>query len=281
MKKLSAPGAVVFADQALGALNPTGRSTADVDLLPDAERLLERLTATGTPIVIVLPEGSPRAERLELPVDARTLRAGRSPVRTLAACEAAIGSLEDALVVAADRVVRGAARSRGCRVAAHPALAQQVLDGIEPVFLSLKGGRPAIDRLAGLVPYWLERDNGVWTALGAGPPRTAVDAVRARLEVDVLALDLALEEPLIVRVEAGTPDGRVVTSGAGWALYAMGPDDSADALAAPAPTVTSSRSHRARRCGRPRRPPAAAARRPCSHAGPAMLSRCGRTVPSR
>jgi hypothetical protein len=229
----SAPRAVVVADQAFGALSSPRRGSAEVELLPAAEHLLRRLASGEAKVAIVLPQGVPKARELILPVDAHIVPALGTPARTLATCAKAIGTLEDGLLVAADRVFRGAGAAHGCRVASHPLLAELVLDDCEPVFLRMSGGRPAIDRLDGFVPYWLERSNDEeWTALGAGPPRLAVDAVRAGVRVDVLALELALEDPLIVRLEAGTPPGRVVASGNDWALYALGPEDSVDAVPA-------------------------------------------------
>ena len=229
----SAPRAVVVADQAFGALSSSRRGSAEVDLLPAAEHLLRRLASGRAKVAIVLPQGAPRARELILPVDAHIVRALGTPARTLSTCAKAIGTLKGGLLVAADRVFRAAGAAHGCRVASHPSLAELVLDDCEPIFLCLSGGRPAIDRLDGFVPYWLERrDDEEWTAFGAGPPSLAVDAVRAGVRVDVLALEPALEDPLIVRLEAGTPPGRVVASGDDWALYALGPEDSADGLPA-------------------------------------------------
>lgn len=224
--------AVVVADQSFGGVASAGRRSADVDLLPDAERLLVRLAAAGADVAIVLPEGLPKATQLNLPIDAKVVPARRTPARTLAACAQGLGPLEGALLVGADRVLRGAGVDAGCRAAAHPSLAMLLLEGVDPAFVRVTGGRPAIDRLEGLIPYWLEHGDEAWTALGAGPPDLAVAAVRAGLSVDVLALNLAVEDPLIVRFDAGTPRGRVVGSGDGWALYALGPEDIADSLPA-------------------------------------------------
>ena len=224
--------AVVVADQAFGALSFTRRGFAEVDLLPAAEHLLRRLTAEDATIAIVLPEGSPKVDELDLPAAASAVATRSTPARTLAACTKVIGALDGTLLVAADRVVRAAGTAQGMHVAAHPSLAEIVLGGVEPMFVRLSGGRPAIDRLDGLVPYWLEREDSMWTVFGAGSPNLAVEAVRAGVRVDVLALDLAVEDPLIVRLEAGTPVGRVVASGAGWAVYALAADETTDGLSA-------------------------------------------------
>lgn len=229
----NAPRAVVVADQSFGAVSVTGRRSVDVDLLPSAERLLRELAARGAEVVVVLPPGSPKEPPLRLPVDARAVTARTAAGRTLAACADVLGGLQDALLVAADRVVRAAGVAAGCQVAAHPDLAQLILEGELPVFFRLTGDRVALERLDGFVPYWLERDeDGTWTALGAGALTTAAEAVRSGLRADALAIDLAVEDPLVVRLDAGTPDGRVITSGAGWALYAVGPEETADELPA-------------------------------------------------
>lgn len=224
--------AVVVADQSLGGLEAAGRRPA-LDLLPDAERLLLRLGEARAAVAVLLPAGVPKGARLDLPLQAHVVAGGRSIARTLAACASVVGSLEGALFVAADRSLRAAAAERGCRVASHPALAELLLDGAELAFVRLVGERCALLGLRGFVPYWLEPDGDRGAmAVGAATRAAVVDAVGAGVSLDVLALDIAIEDPLLVRVEGEPPPGRVVAAGPSWAIYALSARELNDELPA-------------------------------------------------
>ena len=113
------------------------------------------------------------------------------------------------VLVSADRILRAQAAERGWIAAPHPALAPALADGDKLVFARIAGALEAIAELPGLVPYWVEhRVHGSPWALAALSRAGVAQAIDARLELQVLPLDVGLEDPLFVQLDEGASSRR-------------------------------------------------------------------------
>ncbi len=183
------------------------------------------------PIAIVVDEHAGEQELLR---EASRLELS---VRVVGAQELEAG--DPGVVVAADRVVRARAAQRGWTPVPHLALAAAAASGEVLVFARLSGSLEAIGELPGLVPYWVEhREDGSAWALAALTPGAVAHAVDARLGLQVLPLDVALQDPLFVQLDEGARAGEALAGHALlWAdatrvLLALGADQVNDAIPA-------------------------------------------------
>ena len=223
---------VLFADQSVGVPVTGGRSV-EVDLFPDARSLVERALSAGASVVLVLPEWPATGRRPARAVDPDLpVIVASTPDRTARQALKAVGGASGTIVVAADRVTRGAFAHAGASPAPHPALAAFAMDGEETFFIEVVGRREDLARVPGLVPYFLERDDSAWRCLGVVTTNGMRHALEAGFRVARLPLDPATQDPLIVYLDAGVPDAPALLSNGRWALYAMGPEDRADAVPA-------------------------------------------------
>ncbi|MEY2516547.1 MAG: hypothetical protein QOJ89_3905 [bacterium] len=209
----------VVLDQHAGTLRAAPGQAAPrvvgVDLLPATATLLVEASALHIPVRIVVGEplddaGIAKLRRLIGPVEV---------VAGMSRLEPAGGP---ALLVAADRVVRGRAAQRGWTAVPHPALALAVALGETLTFARVSGDLDTIRRLSGLVPYWIERrvlveggDDGSAWALAALTGAAVAQALDARLGLQCLPLDVGLEDPLLVQLDDGARLGDAL---AGYAV---------------------------------------------------------------
>ncbi|HEV7806266.1 MAG TPA: M20/M25/M40 family metallo-hydrolase [Solirubrobacteraceae bacterium] len=203
-----------------------------VELLPATETLLREASVLHIPLRVVVAEAFDDAGIAEL-------RRLIGPVEAVAGMSRLQAPEGPALLVAADRVVRARAVQRGWTALPHPALALPIALGETLVFARLTGDLEAIRGIGGLVPYWIERrhDSTAWAL--AALTRSAVGrAIDAGLGLHCLPLDLELQDPLIVQLDAGARLGDTLSAfDVLWAdesrvLIALGAATSNDAIPA-------------------------------------------------
>lgn len=107
-----------------------------------------------------------------------------------------------ALVVSADRVVRGRAAVAGQMAVPHPLFVPLVAGGGRPRFLVFDGARATIERLPDLIPYHTARHSGERLRLyAAGTDRSVVEAARRGIEVRAVPFDFATQDPILVHLD--------------------------------------------------------------------------------
>jgi hypothetical protein len=214
------------------ALRPGVPRVVGVDLLPATETLLHEAAAMQIPVRVVVGEAFDDTGLAEL----RLLIA---PVEVVAGIGRLTAPDGPALLVAADRVVRGRAAQRGWTAMPHAALALPAALGEKLVFARLTGELGAIRALTGIVPYWVERrpDGSAWVlAVLTGAAIAA--ALDARLGLQCLALDVGLDDALLVQLDDGAQLGealagyRVLWADESRVLLALDGSTSNDAIPA-------------------------------------------------
>jgi hypothetical protein len=204
--------AIVFViDQGFGSLRlpegDEGEELAGIDLRPGAaealDTALERRLRTA--VAVTEPLSSRSAEVLTrfLPSIDQVVTLDQSVAETLVRLTRDWSTdPTTTLVVAADRVVRGAAAERGMLAVAHPTLATLVLRGRTLRFVLAAGHREEFERPAELIPYWLERHtDNAWQILAVMSESAIAEALRRRSRIHVLPLDLATEDPLLIQLD--------------------------------------------------------------------------------
>ncbi|MDP1848085.1 MAG: M20/M25/M40 family metallo-hydrolase [Solirubrobacteraceae bacterium] len=195
-----------------------------LDLLPDAEALLEEAARLGVSVRLALPPPLGSATLREL---ARThplvqeirVLDGRAPPPD--------GGPH--VLVAADRVVRAAAAAQGWSAVAHPAMALPTLLGQHFVFVRLAGDVDALRDAPGVVPCWVERDPGGDWAFALVSPAGLARAIDAGLAIDRLALRHDVQDALLVQLDEGMRAGELSSYEVLWSrgsrlLLAVGAD---------------------------------------------------------
>ena len=226
----------VVLDQHAGTLRaapgPGAPRVAGVDLLPATETLLREASGLHVPVRVVVGEAFDDTGLAEL----RLLIA---PVEVVAGMNRLQPPDGPALLVAADRVVRGRAAQRGWTALPHAMLAMPAALGQKLVFARLTGEFAAIHALIGFVPYWVERrDDGSAWALGVLTPAAIAAALDARLGLQCLALDVGLDDALLVQLDEGARLGdalagyRVLWADESRVLLALDGSTSNDAIPA-------------------------------------------------
>jgi hypothetical protein len=226
----------VVLDQHAGVLRaapgPGAPPVVAVELLPATQTLLREASVLHIPLRVVVAEAFDDAGIAEL-------RRLIGPVEAVAGMTRLQAPEGPALLVAADRVVRARAAQRGWTALPHPALALPIALGETLVFARLTGDIEAIRGVGGLVPYWIERreDGSAWAL--AALTRSAVGrAIDAGLGLHCLPLDLELQDPLFVQLDAGARLGNalsafdVLWADASRVLLALGATTSNDAIPA-------------------------------------------------
>jgi peptidase M28-like protein len=226
----------VVLDQHAGVLRtapgPGAPRVVAVELLPATRTLLREASVLHIPLRVVVAEAFDDVGIAEL-------RRLIGPVEAVAGMSRLQAPERPALLVAADRVVRARAAQRGWTALPHPALALPIALGETLVFARLTGDLEAIRGVGGLVPYWIERreDGSAWalTALTRSAVGRAIDA---GLGLHCLPLDLELQDPLFVQLDAGARLGDalsafdVLWADASRVLLALGATTSNDAIPA-------------------------------------------------
>lgn len=179
-----------------------------IDLWPTTVEALERLHRSGGQAVLLVPDVltpdslQTLSQLLPTIVEIIPLRQnlGKALIDRLQSLPV---DADQTLFVAADRVLRGIAASKGLLAASHPAIASLLLRGCSLRFARLIGDRERFDRLTEVVPYsWQRADDGSWSLLGVLSSGTLVEAARRQLRVEALPLDLATEDPLLLRLDS-------------------------------------------------------------------------------
>jgi hypothetical protein len=234
-------------DQSLGQLRRdparAEQPVLGVDYHPGAVAAMRELADLGSPVEILIPdvgEGESWAALTNVAPGGAVVR----PVTGLAAAsEDPAGGPGDAtmpgVLVAADRVRRAEAAALGFAPVPHLALAAPLADGEALSFVQINASREDIESLPGLLPYFLERQaDGTWMCLGVVPQTTLAGAALRRLRIVVLALDVGLEDPLLVQLDNADQTAleafaalRLLAADGQRVLVALAPNQSTDDIA--------------------------------------------------
>lgn len=200
----------IVLDQHAGTVRADAGAPAALELLAGTQALLRAAAADEIAVRLVLPA----------PHDAAAARAAQelltAPATVIAGDDglAAPAGAGPHVLVAADRVVRRAAADGGFAPVAHPALALAVARGEPLRFARLSGAIDALRDEPGLVPYWVERPAGEppWAFALLAPAALARALDDRAIGVDCLALDHAVEDPLIVQLDPGAQAGAALSA---------------------------------------------------------------------
>jgi leucyl aminopeptidase len=190
----------IVLDQHAGILRAAAGRGAHVELLPATEALVREASQLSIPVRIAVAEGLDDAAVLEL-----------ERLLPIAEVVAGVDRLQPpdgpGIFVAADRVVRARAAERGWAPVPHPALAMAAALDRALAFAGLSGSLDAIRTVPGLVPYWVQPSGEGALVLAALPSASLADAIDAGIDVQRLALDPGLEDPLFVQLDEGAKLG--------------------------------------------------------------------------
>lgn len=204
MAQSKAVEVLAVADHQFGMLQVAreGRTTRlyGVALAAGVAAALEVLHDTGASVTLAVPDALPREsvtllKRLLPTVTA--VVAGPEAGRALAPV-----AQGPRLVVAADRLVRARAVKAGERASPHLAIAVLDARGAAPRFVRAVGPRDSFERLPALVPYFVEPEcDGRIAVLGVLPKDALERAKALAIDIETLALDLAVEDPMFVHLD--------------------------------------------------------------------------------
>ncbi len=223
---------VLVADQSSG-VPVVDEGRVEVDFFEGARALIDAALAAGASVAVVVPEGGESKHGSGFLLEPRLpfiIPQGDTDLTARAALRT-VGGRREAVAVTADRVLRAAFVRAGATAVPHPAFALPVANGETLSFVEIIGGREDIAGLSGLVPYYVEHNDGPVRMLGVLTGVGLRAATSLGLRVAVLSLDPIAEDPLIVQLDGGVPEQPAVLSRGGWALYALGPEDRPDTFA--------------------------------------------------
>jgi phosphatidylserine decarboxylase len=210
MKEASIKQVIVVADHQFGVLQLAreGKATRlyGVTTGPGIETALGVLREAGVSVTLAVPDAL-LSESVTLLN--RLLPAVNAIITGTEAISALEGPERARLIVAADRVVRGRAVRAGADASPHLAIASLELCGRAPRFVRAVGLRESFERLRELIPYYIEPAvDGRIVVLGV-ISREALDRAKSlAIQVEELALDLAVEDPMLVRLDESRQLGR-------------------------------------------------------------------------
>lgn len=194
---------LIVADHQFGVLQVAreGKTTRlhGVALGAGIETALQLLRELRTSVTLAVSDALPRESTTLLKRLLPTVQSvvtGAEATRVLATTEGA------RLVVAADRAIRGRVVKAGCRASPHLTIAALELRGSAPRFVRAVGPRESFERLRELVPYFVEPEaEGRIVVLGVISKEMRERAKSLAIRVEELALDLAVEDPMFVRLD--------------------------------------------------------------------------------
>jgi hypothetical protein len=203
---------IMMLDQAFGALRLAEEkgsvTVAGIDLAPGTARALSQFRESGLRTILIviepLPRNSVQLLKQLLPDIDKIVACDRDLTRTLDGCASKFSlNLRQSIFVAADRVARGAAAAKGCLAVPHPVIAALTVRGCRIVFARATGDREHFERISEVVPYFAEyTKDGSWSLLGVMSADAVAEAVERRFRVESLALDISIEDPLFVQLDA-------------------------------------------------------------------------------
>ena len=237
---------VIALDQAFGSLRMAREnksvSVYGIDLNPGIETALERIARKGIKISLTpidaLPDSQVKVLLQFLPYVHQIIQPIESFNATSLKGFENGKSREHAIVVAADRAMRGKARDAGALAAPHLVIAEAMLSGQSPQFVRCTGNREAFERLRDTIPYFIESAEHGKVIVLACMTRTAIAEATARdIHVEVLQLDIEFEDPVFVHLDSITKQvaselsGRKVLSREPHrVLFALGPETRNDEI---------------------------------------------------
>ena len=202
---------IMFLDQSFGSLRLEGTKTsarlAGIDLAPGIAGALAQIKEAEARTILVVPEPLPRRAlailEQHLPqVDNFILQEQDLPTSIAACAQQFSMDPRQTIFVSTDRVARGKAMKLVERAMPHPILAALTLRGRSLHFVRITGNREHVERIPEIVPYYAENtERGAWSLLAAISSEAMAELIRRRLHVDVLALDLASEDPVFVQLD--------------------------------------------------------------------------------
>ena len=177
-------------------------------MAPGTTEALAQFKETGAQTILIIPEPLKRQvlQVLEqfLPQVDKIISQERDLPTTLAVCAKQFSiDLRRSIFVASDRVPRGLVAKQESLAMPHPVLAALAIRGHSLQFARATGDRERLERLSEVVPYFAEyTEHGSWTLLAVMSREAIAEIIKRRLQVEVLPLDLATEDPLLVRLDA-------------------------------------------------------------------------------
>lgn len=230
VKQRRSPEVVVMVDHHFGVLQLSrdgGEVLHGVSLGGGVAEALESLRASGVRVTIAVPEalGVESVTRLS-----RILSGSPKVVAGTGAARTLKPSVASRIVVAADRVVRARAVKAGGRALPHVVLAALELKCGPLHFVRALGTREAFERLRHFVPYFAEpAEREQMAVLGVLGSATIDKARHLGIAIEELPLDLAVEDPMFVRLDNRIQSDRlsrcrVLASEDGRVLVALPPE---------------------------------------------------------
>lgn len=236
-------GVVLMLDQSLGELRIADETVVGVDLWPSSLGALRFIRAARVPVTVCLP-GAPGREALQavracLP-KTKLVQEGKKGLDAVLDRLRSSGSKGKGkpLFVSADRTIRYRAVRKGFLAMPHPQAAALAVAGESLQFALVRGEREGFSRLLprGVVPYHVERSgDGTWRLLALLTRKAIAGAVSAGLDLRLLPLDPAKEDPVLVRLEGagkGAPDllaqRKILAAEGSRVLIAQGPRDASE-----------------------------------------------------
>lgn len=239
---------ILLLDQSFGTLRLAREedsvSLAGIDLAPGTEAALAQFKEAGAQTILVMLEPLKRQalQILEqyLPKVDKILTQEKDLSATLALCDKQFSiDRRRTIFVAADRVARGVAAKQGYLAVPHPVMAALTIRGRFLQFARVTGHREHFEQIPEIVPYFAEyMESGSWNLLAVMSREAIAEMIRRRLQLEVLPLDLASEDPLFVQLDSIDEDvaevlkrQKVLSFDNQRMLVALGPEQFNDSLA--------------------------------------------------
>jgi hypothetical protein len=204
---------ILLLDQSFGLLrlvqDKDSCTAIGADPTPSTIAVLEQFEKLNVQVNVVVPEfltaeSLPRLKAFLPSVD-EIVMSDRDLLKTLSDCQVKglVKAPEQTLFVASDRLLRGQAVSQGYLAVPHPAIAALMVCGRDLQFARITGNREQLNRLPEIIPYFWEKDEQSCGHLLAVLSRNAIaQAIARQLRVEVLPLNIATEDPLLVQLDA-------------------------------------------------------------------------------
>lgn len=233
---------IVVLDQNAGTLREDEDTLHGFDLSPKVSDTCQMAQSRGVKLTFVVPRrGQANTEAMRrhrgLGADVHILDTGFDFAHSAALGKAA----PDSALVAADRRLRGTARSVGMLTLPNLALLSLAMKGEIPRAARLHGPRDTLlrwTRSSGSVPmHFQPAPESEWAWIGMVSADALAKATLAGFRVSVLPYDVTTHDLFWIRIDDDHDDTRaalarrdILYSEPGQALIALGPDESPDAF---------------------------------------------------
>lgn len=214
-----------------------------IDVMSKATKTIEDLKKVGIRSILLVPEAlsSKILEDLKKFVTSvdDVIAFDRTLENTLAILSKRCSlNPQQSIFVAADRVLRGRAASKGYATLPHLGVAAISIGGDPLHFVRVRGDRKRFAHLQQMIPYYFERSqNGNWVLLAVMSAAAVSQAIIYRLDIEILPLDISKEDPLFVQLDRtdqstskSLRDQKVLFSDGNKMLLAMGPSVTNDSI---------------------------------------------------